>query len=192
MPHAVIFDLEFTAWPGSMQRNWMAPGEFKEIVQIGAVKVDAATLVPISDFECLVKPRFNPVISNYLEQLTGITNDGVANRGVDFADAFARFVDFTDGGVIAAFGRDDLVFEENIQLYGLRDAPSMPRYKNVIPWLLENGIDPRGKHACDVAFLCGAQFMGRKHDALDDARSVTAGIAALIKRGGRNILLDSR
>jgi inhibitor of KinA sporulation pathway (predicted exonuclease) len=190
MPQAVIFDLEFTAWPGSMQRNWMAPGEFKEVVQIGAVKVDAATFAHVGDFECLAKPRLNPVISSYLEQLTGITNDAVANRGVDFSDAFARFVDFADGSVIAAFGRDDLVFHENIQLYGLRDVPSLPRYKNVIPWLLENGIDPRGKHACDVASLCGAQFTGRKHDALDDARSVAAGIVAVVKRGGRNFLLD--
>jgi inhibitor of KinA sporulation pathway (predicted exonuclease) len=192
MSHAVLFDLEFTAWAGSMERNWMAPGEFREVVQIGAVKVDADSIAVVGEFECLVKPRLNPVISDYLTQLTGIPNDAVAARGIDFAEAFARFVAFAKGGVIAAFGRDDLIFLENIRLYGWRDAPSIPRYMNVIPWLVENGIDPRGKHACDVAALCGTTFKGREHDALEDARSVAAGVAALIKRGARNLLLDAQ
>ena len=34
-----VFDLEYTAWECSMARHWLAPGEFKEVVQIGAVKV---------------------------------------------------------------------------------------------------------------------------------------------------------
>jgi len=191
MPQAVIFDLEFTAWTGSMQRNWMAPGEFKEVVQIGAVKVDTNTLAAIGEFECLVKPRLNPVISDYLTGLTGIAKAVVAAQGIDFGKAFERFVEFVDGGTIAAFGRDDLVFDENIRLYGLRDAPSMPRYVNVIPWLIENNIEPRGKHACDVAALCGANFEGREHDALEDARSVATGIAELVRRGARNLLLDA-
>jgi len=189
MPHAIIFDLEFTAWPGSMERHWMAPGEFREVVQIGAVKVDARNLAATAQFDCLVKPRLNPVISDYLGKLTGITNDAIAERGIDFAIAYERFVTFADGGAIVAFGRDDLVLAENIALYELRGAPAMPNYKNVIPWLFENGIDPCGKHACDVASLCGAHFEGREHDALDDARSVAAGIAALISRGARNLLL---
>ena len=40
----VVFDTEFTAWQGSMERGWSGPGEHKEIVQIGAVLLDARTL----------------------------------------------------------------------------------------------------------------------------------------------------
>ena len=36
----IVFDLEFTAWEGSLARHWLAPGEFKEVVQIGAVRLD--------------------------------------------------------------------------------------------------------------------------------------------------------
>ncbi len=186
MPHAVLFDLEFTAWEGSMERRWLAPGEFREIVQIGAVKVDVVTLELLETFECLVRPRLNPVISDYLNNLTGVTNDALVARGLDFATAYGRFIAFAKGATIAAFGRDDLVLKENLALYGIRDAVPLPTYINIIPWLFENGINPRGKHACDVAALCGASFEGREHDALDDARSVAAGIRALVGRGARN------
>ena len=37
-----VFDLEFTAWECSMASHWLRPGEFKEVVQIGAVRLDAA------------------------------------------------------------------------------------------------------------------------------------------------------
>ncbi len=38
---AIIFDLEFTAWEGSVAHRWSRPGEFTELVQIGALKIDA-------------------------------------------------------------------------------------------------------------------------------------------------------
>jgi inhibitor of KinA sporulation pathway (predicted exonuclease) len=183
---AIIFDLEFTAWEGSLQRRWMAPGEFKELVQIGAVRVDARSLEPLADFEVLSKPRINPLLSPYLEKLTGISNADIAVRGVDFAEAYERFVAFCDGAPICAFGRDDLIFEENIRLYGIKGAAALPPYVNAIWTMVENGIDPRGFHACDVARLCGASFEGREHDALEDARSVALGLKALIERGAKN------
>jgi hypothetical protein len=52
--------------------------------------------------------------------------------------------------------------------------------------LLENGIDSRGKNACDVGPLAGAVFKGRKHNALADAHSVRAGIKTLVERGAKN------
>ena len=34
----IIFDTEFTAWEGSAQRNWSFDWEYREIIQIAAVK----------------------------------------------------------------------------------------------------------------------------------------------------------
>lgn len=186
---AVVFDLEFTAWEGSLRRRWLGPGEFKEVVQIGAVKIDPITFEELGALDVLVKPRLNPVLSDYLVTLTGITNEEVAARGVDFEIAYRAFVAFAGQGRIVAFGRDDLVLEENLRLYGMKDVPPLPRYSNVIPWLFMQGFDLRGKHACDVGPLAGVKFEGRLHNALDDARSVAAGIRALVKRGAPNILL---
>jgi len=179
----VFFDLEFTAFEGSLARRWLAPGEFKEVVQIGAVKTDADTLRPVGELNLLVRPRINAKISDYLERLTGISHADIAARGMDFSDAYRQFVDFAGSGVICAFGRDDLVLMENLRLYGIADAPPLPAYVNIVPWLAANGIDAAGLHACDVARICGAEFSGSEHDALDDARSVFAGVIALIRRG---------
>ncbi len=178
-----VFDLEFTAWEGSMARRWLGPGEFKEVVQVGAVRLDPITLEETDWFEVLVKPRLNSVLSDYLVKLIGVTNEEVEARGVDFAEAYRGFVDFAAGGPIIAFGRDDLVLTDNLRLYGITDAPPLPLYINMIPWLMGQGYDLRGLHACDVGPLVGADFKGRAHNALDDARSVAAGIRTLVARG---------
>ena len=189
MPHATVFDLEFTAWENSMAQRWLAPGEFTEVVQIGAVKLDVESFALLDEFEILVKPRINPLLSDFLVRLTGITNEALAARGVDFAVAYREFVSFADGGPIIAFGRDDRVLLRNLRLYAIAQAPPIPPYRDVIPWLAEYGIAAHGFHACDVARLCGASFSGREHDALEDSRAVALGIKTLVGRGARNILI---
>jgi inhibitor of KinA sporulation pathway (predicted exonuclease) len=189
MSAAIIFDLEFTAWAGSLENRWLRPGEFKEVVQIGAIRVDAETFEEIAPFDALVRPRINPTISDYLEMLTGITNAAIAERGTDFLPAYGQFVAFAAGAPIVAFGRDDLVLTSNLRLYGIVGASPLPPYVNIAPWLAANGVDPRGRHACDIAEAAGAKFEGRRHDALDDARSVALGIKTLVARGAPNPLI---
>src|SRR5215471_6828340 len=106
--HAVVFDLEFTAWEGSMAHRWSRPGEFAELVQIGAVRVNAQTFAAEAEMEVLVRPLVNPHLSDYFTALTGITNEDLAARGVDFAGAYRNFLEFADGGVTLAFGTDNL------------------------------------------------------------------------------------
>lgn len=183
---AIVFDLEFTSWAGALQGRWLAPGQFKEIVQIGAVRLDAGSLDELAAFNFLVRPRFNPELSDYLVQLTGITNARLAAEGVDFVPAYRAFLDFCADGQVCAFGRDDLVIVENLLLYGLSAEQQLRHYFNIAEWLRANGIETRGRHACDVGPLCGVDFAGQRHDALADARSVAAGIQALVRRGAEN------
>ena len=182
IPYAVVYDLEFTAWDGSMARKWLGPGEFKEVIQIGAVKVTSA-FSPIEAFNCLIRPRVNPELSGYLEKLTGITTAAIREHGVDFAEGYRRFVDFAGPLPVIAFGRDDLVLADNIRLYGLKTVPALAGVVDIRRWLIDNGIDVRGLHACDVGPAAGVTFDGHTHDGLADARSVAAGIAALMARG---------
>ncbi len=181
-PFAVVYDLEFTAWDGSMGRRWLAPGEFKEVVQIGAVKV-SADFLPLDTLDCLIQPRLNPVLSGYLEALTGLTNAAVAARGVVFEEAYRAFVAFAGPLPVIAFGRDDLVLVENLRLYGLKAVPPLPPVVDIRRWLIDNGIDLTGMHACDVGPAAGVPFDGHTHDGLADALSVAAGIKALMARG---------
>ena len=181
----VIFDLEFTAWPDSMAGHWQAPGQFKEVVQIGAVRLELENLAVTTKFECLVKPRINPVLSEYFERLTGITNVRLAKEGVDFETAYRRFIAFAGGDPIAAFGHDEWVLEGNIRLYGMNDLPPLPRFLELREWFEGHGIETKRLHSCDVGPLLGVPFEGQMHDALCDARSLAAGMAVLIKRGAK-------
>jgi len=171
-----------------METRWTRPQEYTEVVQIGAVKLDVHSLKQVDEFEILVKPRVNPVLSDYLVALTSITNEMLAASSVDFIVAYRTFLDFTGDAKLFAFGRDDLVLAGNLKLYAWGGLP-VPPYGDVIPWFKENGIDLKGKHACDTGELAGVPFIGRKHTALADARSVAAGIAALIGRGAPNLFL---
>src|ERR1700761_5081385 len=123
MPSAVLFDLEYTAWEGSMANRWLRPGEFREVVQIGAVKVDAVTLQTIAELDVLARPRINKTLSPYFENLTGITNSMLAESGMDFREAYMRFVAFAAGAPVVSFGHDDHVLRDNLMLYGIMDAP---------------------------------------------------------------------
>ncbi|MBU6156070.1 MAG: exonuclease, partial [Alphaproteobacteria bacterium] len=65
MAQVILFDTEFTAWRGSMARGWKGPGEHQEIVQIGAVRLDAQELKELAEFQVLIRPVINPVLSSY-------------------------------------------------------------------------------------------------------------------------------
>jgi inhibitor of KinA sporulation pathway (predicted exonuclease) len=176
-----VFDLEFTAWECSMAGHWLKPGEFKEVVQIGAVKLDRHFRI-LDELEILVRPRINSTLSDYFENLTGIGNALLAMKGVDFADAYRRFVSFAGETPIAAFGHDEWVLEENIRLYGLKDLAPLPSFRDLRAWFAERKVDPRGLHGCDIAARVGAPFKGRAHNALDDARSIAAGMKVVAAR----------
>ena len=88
----VVFDLEWTAWEGSRERNWSGPREEREIIEIGAVKLDGANgLTDIVRFENLVRPTLNPIVSSYFTDLTGITQTLIDNEAMPFRDAITLF-----------------------------------------------------------------------------------------------------
>jgi inhibitor of KinA sporulation pathway (predicted exonuclease) len=187
MPAATltVFDLEFTAWECSMATHWLRPGEFKEVVQFGAVKLDTRTFAVLDELDVLVRPRINPRLSPYFENLTGITGARVEAQGVDFVEAHRRFADFVADGPICAFGHDEWVLDDNIRLYGLTDMAQLPEFVDLRAWFAAHDIDPRGMHSCDIGPALGVPFQGRAHNALDDARSLAAGMEVMVARGAR-------
>lgn len=186
-PTITVFDLEYTAWECSMARGWMTPGEYREVVQIGAVKLNADSFAEVDAFDILVRPRINPRLSAYFQNLTGITQEAVAREGVDFSEAYARFLDFAGPGPIAAFGRDEQVLLDNLRLYGIAQERPLPVFYNLRGWFAVQGLDPRGLLSCDIAPALGVPFVGHTHNALNDARSLAAGMAAMAARGGVRI-----
>ena len=186
MAQVILYDTEFTAWRGSMARGWKGPGEHQEIVQIGAVRLDAQELEELAWFQVLIRPRINPVLSSYFVELTRITNEHLDREAVSFEDGVARFVRFAGTDPCFCYGRDDLVIARNAALYGRPDLWRQPPATNLRLWLERVGVPLSGVHSGALAAHVGAAAQGRIHDALADARSLAEATRFLVSRGAPN------
>ncbi len=183
----VVFDTEFTAWPGSVARGWRGPSEYKEIVQIGAVTLNAHNLQECASFSVLIKPTMNPVLSDYLVRLTRITNATLAQDGVDFAKGISHYLSFAGSRKSFCYGRDDKIIADNAKLLGQNVWPNQAS-TNLRDWLVQVGVPLAGIHAGDLAAHVGASSQGPAHNALTDARSLAEAIRYLVKKGAPNPL----
>lgn len=182
----VVFDLEFTAWEGSMARRWRGPGEHREVVQVGAVRVDpAAGFRELDRFEVLVRPHRNPTLSAYLIALTGIDQAAVDRDGLDFPEAMERFGAFcATAGAVLSNGPDVEVLRENFALLGLEPQLPAAPFLNVGPLLAAAaGVERHvssgtlWQHFPTVPHLPA-------HNALADARMVAAALGAVVRSTG--------
>lgn len=92
MKQFIIFDTEFTTWEGAMANNWSESWQHREIFQIGALKIRDGEIV--GTFDCLIKPQENPILSDYAVDLTGVTNEQIAKKGISFVEAYKQFLEF--------------------------------------------------------------------------------------------------
>jgi len=181
----VVYDLEYTAWEGSHARRWSGPGEHRELVQIGAVRVHpGAGFAESAALSLLVKPRINPRLSAYFTNLTGITQAALDADGVAFATAMERFAGFLEGAALAlANGIDHDVLVENGRLHGLPLPFPDGVFVNVAPLL-------RAAAGGEATVSSGAlhrHFPGvpelPAHDALSDARMVAMAVKHVVEAG---------
>jgi inhibitor of KinA sporulation pathway (predicted exonuclease) len=172
----VILDLEFTAWEGSQERGWSRPGEFREVVQIGALRADSVSLQVTGEFNELVRPVRNPALSDYFQQLTGISQAAVDEHGRPFADALDAFLDFCDGHYVLSYGNDMVILGENLILQvpeGRTLKRGMPPFMNIRNYF--NAVLPAtaGLSSGRLAYELGlAARIDREHDALADCYSI--------------------
>lgn len=181
----VIFDLEFTAWEGSQERDWSEPWETREIIQIGAIRVkDDAALTEVDRFLCYVSPTQNSELSDYITKLTGIDQETLDTEGFAFDEAFDVFMAFCDGArAILSYSGDPEVVAENCRINGIAE-PDWPRFGNIQPVLGNRAGRPFAEtSSCYLPSLVGLETEGREHDALDDADAIITTLRVLRTRG---------
>lgn len=166
----IVMDTEYTTWPGARERRWKGPGERREILQIAAIKLDAEGR-EVSRFLRYVKPVFNPVLSEFTIELTGITQEKVDTEGVPFAQSLREYVEFVDGLDCWCYGRDDAIIKENAEWFDVDFHPRL--YFDARALVAASGHDPADWSSGSVHQLVGAPRPGvREHDALDDCMSL--------------------
>jgi inhibitor of KinA sporulation pathway (predicted exonuclease) len=177
--YVAIFDTEYTSWEGAMARRWSGPNEYREIVQIGAVKLALSDgMAEVAAFDVLTHPVFNPDLSGYFTALTGITNQALAARGTSYADGLAAFAAFTaDCALILSNGADDGHLRQNC---GWRSV-AWPFAEGVFDDLRPDFAATLGRPlsetiSCDLPRLFGLPFDGPTHDGLADARAIAVAL----------------
>ncbi len=183
----VIYDTEFTAWPGSNERGWSRPWENRELIQLAAIKVEVSVsgVKTIASFNELVKPVKNPLLSEYIVNLTGISQTMVDNLGVDFASALQLFKQFAEDGSIPCFawGKDIDVVIENCQLFGLPMPSFSGGFGNLHSLARRQNLSGAGTCSGELAGHLGLELQGKNHNALFDVRSIVLALNHWLKTG---------
>lgn len=179
----VVADLEYTSWEGALEGGWSEPGQFRETVQIGAVRVDVGDgFTERGAFSVLVRPTLNPELSDYFVDLTGISNAVVARDGTDLACALGAFTTFVGADAVLSHGRDDAVISNECAFKEMPDPLVGLDWRDINPAILD--ITGRRMPSSALPEQFGLEPAGSAHDALADARSL-ARVLAHLRDAGR-------
>ena len=172
----VVVDLEmnYTSRKSEVKRNLKM-----ETIEIGAVMLDEK-LQEIASFRTYVKPEYSDGIRKKISELTGITDDMVANAP-SFREALRMFTTWClgTGDEVKIYAWSDSDYnqisgEMLAKQYEITDA-ERPLLENV--WddfqkEFDSYLGFERRLSLSMALdMAGVAFTGRAHDALDDARN---------------------
>ncbi len=173
MVHIVI-DLEMN--PIQRSRREVRKFLLEEVIEIGAVKLDE-NYQQIDEFQCYVKPEFSS-ISKHITNLTGITNETVADKNM-FVEEFKNFFKWVGGWdmKIYSWSSSDINQLKSECTYKL---PQFDVHRLERQWIdIQKEFDDRIglSNSLALRYAVGAinrNFEGTHHTALADAANAAA------------------
>ena len=182
----ILYDLEYTAWAGSKETDWSRAGEYREIVEIGALKITPSPmgLTVMGRFSCLVVPKRNPILSEYFTILTGITQVDLNMQGIEFARAFQGFLDFIGHTApLLSFGADDEILIENLSLNHIACPLLASRFMNYRAPLCTALNISHATNSADLPEAINIPHKSDKHRAIGDTLAQLAVLNHALERG---------
>jgi len=176
----IIWDCEWTCWPGSEKRFWTGPQDLRELIQIGAVRLRASDFVELGSFEVLIKPVVNKTLSDYFIKLTGITQDEVDKKGIPFKKACQMFFDFVGSANLYSWNIDDFfTLAENYKRNNIVLPIEKPRFFDIRMIFWKKGIPAENYQSSTIIEYFGQKPKYQGHSGLNDARTIVDGLRAL-------------
>ncbi len=180
-PEIIVFDTEYTTWEGAQERRWSGPGEFKEIVQIGAVRIETETFKELDSLLLFIKPVKNPTLSEYFIGLTNISQKDVDEKGITYPDALARFGGWIGSLRCYSFGNDMGVMKSNSELLGISFPFDQDRFHDIRDTFRAYGISTDGYMSSTIIKAFGKETDRHAHDGLSDSRTIVDALRELYK-----------
>lgn len=184
MKHIVV-DLEMNGLAKEYKEKRQLCG--REVIEIGAVVLDDS-YYEIGSFKTLVKPQFNDRVTPYISELTGITTEMVA-EAPHFEDALKMFFSWCRSldeqvhiyqwsesdldQIVKEIALKEIVLDEDNQKMLSNWFDFQKEYGETLN--LENVVSLK-----NAVMYAGVDFVGREHDALDDARN-TATLLKIVR-----------
>lgn len=168
----LVIDVEATC-----DEDHRIPREQTEIIEVGAVLCDGATLAPIAQFQTFVKPFRHPRLTPFCTRLTSIKQSDV-DTAPGFAAAMGGLATFlTERGALGQFtfcswgDYDRQQFTRDERRVGIR-APLGSAHINLKEAFRRRSGD-NDKLGCGQALRrVGLRFDGTAHRGIDDARNI--------------------
>ena len=162
----------------------------QEIIEFPVLKICGKTFEEQTVFHEYVRPTKIPLLSAFCTDLTGITQQTVAESDV-FESVYTRVNDWIAGQPLGEFifvtcGDWDLktMLPHQLGHADIRGAPPQyfSRWINIKkPFNAVMGFYPR--HLNAMLEAVGLQFEGRPHSGIDDCRNIARVLRALAQRG---------
>lgn len=164
----IIYDLECTCWETKSEQEVM------ETIEIGALKLNEYGEV-LGSFSKLIRPKLHPVLSNFCQRLTSISQIEV-NRAENFRQVIDDFMDFIeledDNYWLCSWGNfDKKQLVQDCQLHDIETAWLEYHINIKQDYIQLKGFrQPIGlKKAVERE---GFEFTGTHHRALADAENL--------------------
>ena len=172
----IVYDLEATCWEKGTRPERM------EIIEIGAVRVDATKLTIRDEFDTFVQPVSEPELTDFCRNLTSIRQEDI-DSAQTFPDALKDFLDWigTDETILCSWGsydRSQLLID--CKRHRLEPPALLDSYLNLKHEFSErqNGRKYGVKRALRIM---GIPFEGIHHRGIDDARNIAKILIKLLR-----------
>jgi len=170
----IIVDLECTCWEND-------PQMVMETIEIGAVVYEVGQGI-LAEFQRFVRPKLNPVLSDFCRSLTTIEQSQV-DTAPGFPQAFSQFVAWFNGypsAVLSSWGGfDHKQLRRDCELHGM-EYPFVEHVNLKIEFARTIGCKPCGMSA--ALRQAGLPLDGTHHRGIDDARNIARLLELLLER----------
>lgn len=175
--HYLVVDLEATCNnDGSFPRHEM------EIIEIGAVMVEAASLEPVAEFQTFVRPQRHPRLTDFCRELTSIAQSDV-DAAPPFPEVLKKFVDWAAGFAEPLFCSWGDYDRKQLQRDCAFHNVAYPRelgHLNLKNRFAERTGIRRRLGLAEALKRSGLQFSGTHHRGIDDARNIARLLPQLV------------
>lgn len=179
-PFLAVLDFEATCWENSNEH---------EIIEFPTIIVDIKNQEIVDRFECFVKPSYDPKLSEFCKNLTGITQEQV-DGGVSLSEALKmhqKFMSKYHNSVFVTCGDWDLktMLPKDAWNNHLNVPNMYSKWINVKRVFSDVFKCDRAPAMPGMLSKLGLKLEGRHHRGIDDCVNIARISIALMKKGAR-------